>query len=200
MKKILSKDLNPKEHYNLLISTITPRPIAWISTRGVDNSTNIAPFSFFTGISSNPPIVAISIGKKKNSRDKDTLKNIKEKKEFIIHMIDETFAKEINESALAFDYGESEIEKLKLKYKNGSLVDVPMIDGVKVAYECKLHKIVEIGNVPMSVVFGEILCYHVIDDALHDNKADEKKLKLLGRLGGKNFIKFDQDSMFEYKG
>ncbi len=194
---IPSSDLSPKEHYHMLASTVIPRPIAWISTKGGDGSCNLAPFSFFNAVTSDPPMVSFSAGPKRDGGDKDTIRNLKESKECVIHIIDESLADAMTLSAHPFAYGECEIEKAGLETQKAKMVDIDIIKGAKIAYECKLDRIVEVGNKPMSVAFAEILCYHILDGEQDQNGVKESSIKALGRLGGKNYIRFDEGNIFQ---
>jgi len=192
-----AKDLSPKEHYFMMAGTVIPRPIAWVSTKGKDGSCNLAPFSFFNAVTTDPPLLSICIGNKENGEHKDTLRNLLETKECIVHIIDESMADAMTASAEALPYGECEIQKIGLATQKAKMVDIPLIEGAKVAYECKLYKHDRIGNKPMNIVFVEILCYHIIDKAYKDGRVDEGCLGALGRLGGKKYIKFSPKNIFE---
>lgn len=192
-----AKDLSPKEHYHMLASSLIPRPIAWISTKAKDGSTNLAPYSFFNAVTTDPPIMSICIGNKADGSPKDTLKNLIDTKECIVHIIDESFADAMSDSATALDHGISEIQRYNIPTQKAKLLDLPMVKGAKVAYECKLYRHDTIGNKPMNIVFVEILCYHIIDHAYVDGKINESQIEALGRLGGKRYIKFDAKNIFE---
>jgi len=194
---LYAKDMSPKQHYHTMAATVIPRPIAWVSTKGADGSCNLAPFSFFNAVTTDPPLLSICIGNKENGEQKDTLRNLLETKECIVHIIDETFADAMTQSAEALPYGECEIEKIGLETQKAKTVDIPMIKGCKVAYECKLYKHDTLGNKPMNIVFVEILCYHIIDKAYENGRVDEGFIKALGRLGGKNYVKFSPENIFQ---
>lgn len=192
-----AKKMSAKEHYHTMAATVIPRPIAWVSTKGSDGSCNLAPFSFFNAVTTDPPLLSICIGNKPDGDQKDTLKNLLQTKECIVHIIDESLSDAMSASAEALPYGECEIDKIGLSTQKAKMVDIPMIDGCKVAYECKLYKHETIGNKPMNVVFVEILCYHIIDKAYKDGRVDESAIKALGRLGGKNYIEFSPQNIFQ---
>ena len=192
-----AKSLSAKDHYHVMASTVIPRPIAWVSTKGADGSCNLAPYSFFNAVTTDPPLLSICIGNKANGQPKDTLKNLLETKECVIHIIDETYADAMTQSAEALPYGECEIQKIGLSTQKATTVAVDMIKGAKVAYECRLYKHDTIGNKPMNIVFVEILCYHIIDEAYDKGRVDESAIKALGRLGGKNYVKFSPQNIFQ---
>ncbi|MGM0623702.1 MAG: flavin reductase family protein [Campylobacterota bacterium] len=192
-----AKGLSAKDHYHMMASTVIPRPIAWVSTKGGDGSCNLAPFSFFNAVTTDPPLLSICIGNKANGQPKDTLKNLLETQECIVHIIDEEYADAMTGSAEALPYGECEIQKLGLSTQKAKTVDIDMIEGAKVAYECRLYKHDTIGNKPMNIVFVEILCYHIIDKAYDNGRVDEAIIKALGRLGGKNYVKFAPENIFQ---
>ncbi len=195
--RLNSNELSAKEHYRLLAGTVIPRPIAWISTKGSDGSCNLAPFSFFNAVTTDPPILSVCIGNKPEGGPKDTFKNLKETGECVIHIIDESLADAMTLSAGKYEYGECEIEKARLQTLKAQQVNADIIKGANVAYECRLHDAIEVGNKPMNVVFAEILCYHINDKALLEDGVDETQIKALGRLGGKNYIRFDSSQIFQ---
>lgn len=192
-----SKNLTPKQHYFMMASTVIPRPIAWVSTKGSDGSCNLAPFSFFNAVTTDPPLLSICIGNKENGEHKDTLRNLLETKECIVHIIDESLADAMTASAEALPYGECETQKIGLATQKAKMVDIPLISDYKVAYECRLYQHDTIGNKPMNIVFVEILCYHIVDKAYSEGRVDESSLGALGRLGGKKYIKFSPENIFE---
>ena len=106
---ITPSELPPREASRLMLSIIAPRPIAWVSSMGADGSLNLAPFSFFTAVSANPPTVMIAVGARKGV-PKDTLRNVQETSEFVIHIVDETLAEAMNLTSGEWEYGVNEFE------------------------------------------------------------------------------------------
>ncbi len=191
------QELSKSQAYKLLISALIPRPIALVSTVNPDGVVNVAPFSFFGGISSKPPIIYISIDRKKDGDKKDTLKNIEYSGDFVVNMVDESIAEKMNICAVDFPYGVSEAEFAKLTPIKSEIVKSPRILESKINFECKVLKIIEIGNSPNFVVFGEIVLFHINDEILENGVVNPRKLKVVGRLGGDLYTLVD--NVFEMK-
>ncbi len=184
--------------YRLMIQTIVPRPIAWVlsdsrsSEKSDRDSFNLAPFSYFNGISSDPPTMMISVGKKVDGSKKDTWRNIEERDEFVIHIASPDLAEAVTKSAASLAHGESEIDAggLELTEFDGS--SLPRVVGPKIAMACRLATILEYGETPQGIIFGEIRSMWV-DDAIAstDEKGrvqiDAAGLAPLARLGGNDY-------------
>ncbi len=179
--------LPAREVYGWMTSTIAPRPIAWVSTIAADGRTNLAPFSFFQGVTSNPPTLMFVPVNNRTGEPKDTVRNIRQVPEFVVHVVPFSLAEPMNASAATLPYGESEFEKFAIATVPSTKVRPPRVAAVPVAFECTLHQIVEIGQGPLAaqVVFGRIHLVHVSDDVLGpDGRIDAAKLDLIGRLSG----------------
>ena len=174
--------------YHFLVSAIVPRPIAWVATRGRDGSTNLAPFSYFQGVCSDPPTLSISIARTKRSGErKDTLRNIEETGEFVVHVIDESLLEPMVASAEELPAGASEIERLDLEIVPGERVAAPVLVGAPLAFECRRTHQVSVGR--CELVIGEILLVHAREDVLDARgNVDPERLRPLGRLGGRLFV------------
>ncbi len=192
------KDLDPKQIYKLMISAIVPRPIAWVSTISKEGILNAAPFSYYAGVSSSPPVVMISIGKKDTKEKKDTWKNIEEIGEFVINLVTYELVDQMNITSISFESEIDEFEKAKITPKPATMVNAPLIAESPVNMECKTYEIVNIGK--MGVIFGEVLNIHVKDDILN-NKGyiDTTKLEIVGRLGGANYCLITKENTFQLK-
>ncbi|RME02625.1 MAG: flavin reductase family protein [Planctomycetota bacterium] len=185
--KIFPESLTPVESYHLMISAIVPRPIALISTVSSSGILNAAPFSFFQGITSNPPLLMVSIGKRKG-RPKDTLQNIMDIKEFVVNLVPEALLDKMVKTSRDFEEDVSEFEEAGLTPGDSEKVKPPRILESPVNLECKLVEILQIGRQLQSLVVGEVVCYHIQDDLLTErNTIDPLKLRPVGRLGGRNY-------------
>jgi flavin reductase (DIM6/NTAB) family NADH-FMN oxidoreductase RutF len=182
--------LPPRDAYQWLIGLILPRPIAWVSTVGPSGSTNLAPFSFFQGVTSSPPTLMFVPVNDRAGRKKDTLRNIEQVPEFVVHLVSHAQAETMNRTSALLPYGESEIDAFSIETVPAERVRPPRLARAAVAFECALHQIVPIGDGPLAanVVFGRILLTHVDDDVLGpDGRPDVRKLDLVGRLGGDDY-------------
>jgi flavin reductase (DIM6/NTAB) family NADH-FMN oxidoreductase RutF len=161
MLPIAFDDLKRHEKYFLLVSTVLPRPIAIVSTLNDNGTDNLASFSYFNVVSSDPPCLMISVSAKRTGK-KDTLINIEREKEFVIHVGSAEQKDLIHLTGEDLPYGQSEREKIGLTLSPSTWIKTPRVSEFPVAYECVLEKIVEIGN--SHVVFGRILGGHIRED------------------------------------
>lgn len=182
MKKILSNGLETRDSYRLLASVIGPRPIAFISTVNKNGVPNAAPYCFFMGVTPTPPTIAFSVIRRGETK-KDTIRNIESTRDFVINVTDENLAQAMNMASGSYPPDMSEFDVTGLTPIPSEIVSAPRIAESPVHMECKLRTIVELGDVPASLVIGEIVCYHVRESLLVDGVVDVKKLHAIGRLG-----------------
>ena len=181
--------ISPQERYKLLVSTVTPRPIAWIVSQNTQGQLNAAPFSFFNAFSGDPPVVGIGIGSHEPGRPKDTRRNIRETGEFVVNLVSEEAAAAMNITAIEFEASVNELEEAQLKTIPSVYVKPPRITISPVAMECELMQIVELGP-NNGLVLGRVLAMHVRDDVVLNqgkNEIDTPKLKLIGRMHGRGW-------------
>lgn len=178
--------LDPALGYKLLVSTIAPRPIAWVVSQDAQGVLNAAPFSFFNALSAEPPVVGIGIGRRAQGHAKDTLANITATSEFVVNLVSEDTAQAMNVTAIDFEPEVNELAEAGLTTTPSVHVTPPRIVESPVAMECRLLQLVEL--TPTSgIVLGRVLAMHVRDDAVLDRaKAyiDTPILKLIGRMHG----------------
>ncbi|MCZ6691980.1 MAG: flavin reductase family protein [Planctomycetota bacterium] len=184
--KIDPSQLGPKENYLLLISAIVPRPIAFVSTQGRGGALNLAPFSFFMGVSTDPPTVAISVGRRKGEK-KDTSQNIADTGEFVVNVVDESVAKRMVQSSGDFPPDVDEFAITGLTPAPSERVRPPRVAECKVSLECREVLTVLVGRKKQSLILGQILMIHVDDAILDGGVIDTSKLRPIGRLGGSNY-------------
>lgn len=176
-----------KTLYHLMVQSILPRPIAWVLTRNKNETFNLAPFSFFNGICSDPPILMISVGHKEPHVKKDTWTNIENSGDFVVHIPSVVDRADVAASAEVLDYGESEIDRLNLETVTESGWPLPRLKLCKAAFLCGRHQIIEVGNKPQGLILGEIKSVW-LEDAAHkwDGERlviDESIIDPLARLG-----------------
>ena len=188
--------INPSDHqvheiYKLMVGLIVPRPVALVSTIDKDGVPNVAPFSFFSGVGSNPPTV-LFCPTLRSSRDnrKDTLRNVEQTGEFVINIVSDSIAGAAN--ATAADVG-PEVDEFLLAGLTaipGEVVNVPRVAESPAQFECKLLQIVFTGNVPGAgvVVIGEIVRFHVNAELEHNFRIDPAKLDAVGRMAGNTWV------------
>jgi flavin reductase (DIM6/NTAB) family NADH-FMN oxidoreductase RutF len=182
--------MQARDFYRVMLSAIVPRPIAWVATRSAAGIDNLAPFSFFNGVTSRPPMISISIGSRKWEEAlqfKDTLRNIEETRELVIHSSNESLAALVNRSSEEFPPDVSEIEMLGLESVPSDRVKPRRIKACPVALECVLDQVVYVGDPPLTgLVLARIVLAHV-EDSVWDPESrsiDVTKLRPVARLGG----------------
>ncbi len=183
--------LSPRDAYNWMADTITPRPIAWVSTISPEGKANLAPFSFFNGITGNPPTLMFSAVANRGGVKKDTVRNIEATGEFVVNLVPFALTEQMNACAALLPYGESEFEAFGIAAAAATQVRPQRVAAAPVAFECTLHTIVPVGEGAgaASVVFGRIVAAHVSDAVLGaDGKIDPALLDTVGRLGGENYV------------
>jgi flavin reductase (DIM6/NTAB) family NADH-FMN oxidoreductase RutF len=178
--------LSPAERYGLLISLIQPRPIAWVSTVSPEGVANLAPFSFFTGITAAPMTVCFCPVRSREGRKKDTLINIEATRQFVVNMVSEDLAKVMNETSADHPYGVSEFETAAVESVPSLRVKPLRVKASPASLECELVQVVTLGDGPLggSVVIGRVVQVHVADRIWKDGKVCHQDLKPLARLEG----------------
>lgn len=176
--------VSPGDVYRFLIGVVVPRPIAFVSTVSAEGALNVAPFSYFTAITNRPPLLGISINRRGGAL-KDTLRNIRDTDEFVVNTVDEPLGSRMVQASGDWPEDVDEFALTGLTPVPSDLVKPPRVGESPVSLECRLYRIVELGNA--SFVVGEMLRAHVKDEVLTDGRVDVGKLRPLGRLGGDGY-------------
>ncbi len=180
--------LPARERYKLLVSTIVPRPIAWVVTQDAAGVVNAAPYSFFNAFSDDPAVVAIGCGPRPEGSPKDTLANIKATGQFVVCLVPGTALEQMNVTATDFPPGFDELDEAGLHKLASTKVAPPRIAESPVALECETFQLVPVGH--HTIVMGKVLAMHVKDEAVLDaekNYIDTPKLELVGRMHGRGW-------------
>ena len=182
--------LDPRSCYKLLTGSVVPRPIAWTSTVSRDGVRNLAPFSFFTVASRNPPMLCISVGPRveRPPETKDTLSNIEETGEFVINIVSLPLSNTMHESSKSHPPEADEFEKAGLTAGPCEVVGAPRVAEAGVSMECVLDRVLVLGT--DHLVIGRMVRFHVRDELYEDGRIDVAKLRPLGRLAG-NYTKVE---------
>ncbi len=180
--------LDPRERYKLLIGSVVPRPIALVTTVDENGVTNAAPFSFFNCFSHDPPILIIGVEERKGA-PKDTVRNIRATREFVVNIVSEEIAERMNICAVDFPEGVDELVPANLTPAASTAVKPPRIAESPVAMECKLMEELRFGeHGKRSIVLGEVLRFHIHDDVLGPrNHVEIDKLQPVARLSGNGY-------------
>ncbi|WP_028785142.1 flavin reductase family protein [Thalassobacillus devorans] len=181
-----------KDAYKLLIGSVLPRPIAFVSTIDEKGNVNLAPFSFFTGICADPMLICFApMLRGTDGEKKDTLRNIEATKEFVINVVSEDFAEQMNNTAIEYRHGTDEFEAVGLTKSASASVKPPRVKESRVHLECELHELLHFGNEPGagSLVIGKVKVVQIQDDLYENGRIDTEKLNPIGRLAGQNYTK-----------
>ena len=183
----LPTEQDPRDIYRMMVGVIVPRPIAFVSTIGSDGIRNLAPFSFFTAISANPPVVCFSpLIRGTDGGHKDTLRNIEATREFVVNIVSEDFAAQMNICSADFPPGVDEFAESGLTPVPSDAVAPPRVKESRVSMECRLLQAIHVSAKPLggSLVLGEVVRFHVQDDLFDNFKIDPDRLRAIGRMGG----------------
>jgi flavin reductase (DIM6/NTAB) family NADH-FMN oxidoreductase RutF len=191
--------IDPSQHdyadiYKLMIGIIIPRPIAFVSSIDVAGVRNLAPFSYFTACSSNPPVVCFCTSVRSGPRPhKDTLENIRATGEFVVNVVSEEIAEQMNKTSAEVPPEVDEFVLSGLTPVASDLVKPPRVAESKAQMECKLRQIVPVSEKPGGgiLVLGEVLRFHILESVLDGFKVDPEKLKAIGRMGGPTYVRTD---------
>lgn len=189
------QDLKIRDRYGLLISAIQPRPIAWVSTVDEEGRPNLAPFSFFTGITAQPMTVCFAPVRDRKGNKKNTLANVEAVKEFVVNVATEDTAAKMVQTSAEYPRGVSEFEKAGLTPEPSKLVKPPRVKESPIGLECRLNQIVTISTGPIggSLVIGEVVHVHVDDAVWKDDKISHRDLKAIGRLEASWYTRVQDD-------
>lgn len=176
------------DRYKLLTGLIVPRPIGWIGSADRDGIANLAPYSFFQAVATNPPVVLFSAGVS-GGRIKDSLANVRSSGVFTANLVDVELASAMNETAAEVAPDVDEFGIAGLTAKRFGTVDAPGVAEAKAVLECRVIDEKVIGDADQSnvIVFGEVVCFHIADEVLDGTRIDPATLDAVGRLAGSNY-------------
>lgn len=181
-------DLSPQDRYKLLIGTVVPRPIAWVTTVDGLGRVNAAPFSFFNALCSDPPIVAVGMGSRPDGSPKDSPRNIAETGVFTVNIVSNDLAEKMNVTATTFDAGVEELAQAGLTAVPGTKVASPRIGEAPAALECRVFQSIQV-NEHNVIVLGEVVAAHYRDGVINPQRlhVDPRALDAIARLGGNGY-------------
>jgi flavin reductase (DIM6/NTAB) family NADH-FMN oxidoreductase RutF len=191
-------EINPEQLpwqaiYKIMISSILPRPIGWISTIDRDSQPNLAPFSFFNAVCANPPhLLFCPMVRATDRQPKDTLRNVREMGEFVVNLVTEELAQAMNLTSAELPGDVDEFAFAGLAMSPSLTVRPPRLAASPIHYECQLTQIIDLGDQPGagSVVIGRVLHLHVSEQVLSDgDKIDLSRPKPVGRLSGNAYCR-----------
>jgi len=192
--KMVAMDISKlpaQEAYRLLVGAIVPRPIAWVSTISAAGITNLAPFSFFNGVCSNPPAVLFCPVTPADREAKDTLRNIRETRQFVVNIVTESNVAQANETSAPYPPDVSEFTAVGLTPLPSIVVRPPRVAESPIQFECELMQIVKVGEPrPGSgnIVIGRLVYAHIAEEAWDANHhIDLHKINPVSRLAGNDY-------------
>ncbi len=175
--------------YQLLTSLVVPRPIGWISTYGADGVPNLAPFSYFAGLSASPMLVGVSIGHRRQG-PKDSLANIRARGAFCVNVVTEDFLEAMNATSADVPPDVDEFVLAGLAMALASSVDAPLVDACPAVLECRVEKEVDLGEAPNTLIIGRVVGVRLDADLPRTDGTwlvDPAALRPVGRLGGAGY-------------
>ncbi|HAS63340.1 MAG TPA: protein/domain typically associated with flavoprotein oxygenase, DIM6/NTAB family protein [Vibrio sp.] len=188
---ITTSTLAPSQVYHLLTQTIVPRPVAWVLTDSGNSSFNLAPFSYFTAVSSHPPLLMFSVGHKPDGELKDTVRNVLETGKMVIHIASVDLAEQVTLTSATLPHGTSEVETADLELVEMEGFELPRVAACSIAFGCKLFEVKEIGDTPQRLVFAEIEQIYIDSQIIKDREdrlqIDAMAVNPLCRLGGSEY-------------
>jgi flavin reductase (DIM6/NTAB) family NADH-FMN oxidoreductase RutF len=194
-------DLSHSELYSIVLNSVAPRPIAWVSTVSASGDFNLAPFSFFNAVCVDPPLLAFAPGLRQpkhakggHGEAKDTLRNVRETKEFVVNVVTYELREGMNLTSGEYDASVDEFELAGLTPQPSTLVRPPRVAESPVSFECRLHQILDFSSRPTSssLVIGQVVSIHISDAHIRDGKLDRNLLDLIGRMGGLQYSRTTQ--------
>ena len=189
---IYPQEALPRDIYKLMIGTVVPRPIAWVSTVSAAGVRNLAPFSFFNAVSADPPVVCFAPSRRPiGDTRKDTLRNVEETGEFVVNLVSEPLTEAMNASAEEVPPEVDEFELVGVTAEAGTVVKAPMVKEALAKMECRVRQILYLGDQPTSgvLVLGDVLCFHYAEGLVENYKVDPDKLAAVARMGGTTYAR-----------
>ncbi len=183
-----------RENYKLLIGSIIPRPIAFVTSLSEDGVLNGAPFSYFNIVSSNPPMISLAI-QRSGGKQKDTARNSIKKQEFVVHIVDEDNVEMVNQTAVSLPPNESEVEVAQFTLVNSTKISVPGVKQAKIRMECILEHSLQLGDKEQpgcDLLIGKVVQFHVANELYENGRIDAEGLAAVSRLAGANYAKIGE--------
>jgi flavin reductase (DIM6/NTAB) family NADH-FMN oxidoreductase RutF len=199
-KKIIPNLLAVADLHQIMLGSIAPRPIAFVSTIDSKGNQNLAPYSFFNAFSSNPPILVFSSNRRVDGNTtKDTLHNIQESMECVINVVNHSIVRQMMLCSVDFPHEMSEFKASGLTPTKASMVSAPLVKESPVSFECKVKEIITLGENGGAghLIICHVECIHLEEDVLDENgRIDPHKIDLMGRMGRAFYVRASGDAVF----
>jgi flavin reductase (DIM6/NTAB) family NADH-FMN oxidoreductase RutF len=182
-------ELGIQEKYRLLSGGVTPRPIAWISTRSKAGINNLAPYSFFTVASCNPPVLLYTQVTQRSGIDKDTLQNLKATGECVVNIVNTHLLEKMNATSATLNIEISEFDHADIEHSTSQKVSPPSVKDSPIRYECTLREIITLGDLPNggTIVLLDVQSVYIRDDLYLDGNIDQNLIDSVGKMGGDGY-------------
>ena len=180
-----------------MIQTLIPRPIAWVLSEIEQDRYNLAPFSYFNAVCSDPPLVMLSVGKKPDGSFKDTRVNIEQRRDFVVHIAHRDMLQDLNQSSATLDADVSELDQLGIETTAFEGSRLPRIEACRIACACECYEIHELGSTPQSIIYGRVRHIYIDDGITSVNekgrlKVHADRLAPVSRLGADEYMGFGE--------
>jgi len=201
MKTVYPQEIPTAEFHGLLLGTIAPRPIAFVSTIDQNGNVNLSPYSFFNAFSVNPPVLIFSPARRvRDNTIKHTLENAQKTRELVVNIVNHDMVEQMSLASTEYDKGVNEFIKAGLTEASSEKVKPPRVAESPASFECKVREVVELGNHggAGNLVICEVLVAHFQDHIFNENdQIDPFKLDLVARAGGNWYCRVNEHNLFE---
>lgn len=181
-----ARNLSPSDTYRLLVGSVVPRPIAWVTSGTRPGPVNLAPFSSFAWVSQHPAMLGFTVNQRADAR-KDTIRNIERDGEYVVNIASEAFLSQLHASSERFPPEQSEADLLGLALTESELVNVPRLRDAPISMECRHQSTTAFSPTGGEFVVGTVVAWHIDDAVMHGGRIDTELLRPLGRLAGPRY-------------
>jgi len=199
-RRIDPKETATRDMHQFLLGSVSPRPIAFVSTVDKDGNHNLAPYSFFNAFSSNPPLLVFSSNRRvRDNTTKDTLANVMATKEAVINVVSHDIVKNMTLTSVEFPSGVSEFSKAGLTPVDSEMVTPPRVKESPVNMECKVKDIITLGTEGGAghLIICEVVMMHINEDVIdNNNRIDPHKIDLMGRMGRAYYVRASGENVY----
>jgi len=200
MRKIIPGEIATRDLHQFLLASVSPRPIAFVSTVNNEGIDNLAPYSFFNCFSSNPPILVFSSNRRvSNNTTKDTLANIESQKECVINVVNYNIVRQMTLASIEYPTDESEFNKSGLTPVDSELVKAKRVKESPVQMECKVNEVITLGEHGGAghLIICEVVAMHIDEEVIdqENGRIDPHKIDLMGRMGRSYYVRASGDAI-----
>jgi flavin reductase (DIM6/NTAB) family NADH-FMN oxidoreductase RutF len=198
MKYITPENTTKRDFHQFMLGGIVPRPIAWVSTVDREGIRNLAPFSYFNAVSSLPPVLMVSVGRKPDGSKKDTLLNVEQTGELVVNMVPYQMLWQMALTSVQLPSELEEFNLAGLETLDSVHVKPPRVRYSPIQFECRVNRILDLGTGPgeSSLIFGDVQCIHVEEGAIDENnRIDPAKLGIVGRMGRSYYTRTGKETL-----